>query len=70
MAGLVEGNKELSRLVFGTLELRDWHDAGNATVRLQVLAAVAPTLAGHDRPTFSREYRRAWSDIAETIAWH
>ena len=66
VAGLVEGNKELSRLVFGTLGLRDWHDAGNATERLQVLAAVAPTLAGHDRPTFSREYRRAWSDIAET----
>ena len=68
LAGLVEGSEDLSKLVFGTLGLRDWHDEGTATERLEALAAVAPALAGHDRPAFRREYRRAWFDVAETDA--
>ncbi len=68
LAGLVEGSEDLSKLVFGTLGLRDWHDEGTATERLEVLAAVAPALAGHDRPAFRREYRRAWFDVAQTDA--
>ena len=66
VAGLVEGSEELADLVFGVLELREWHSPDTAPERLRALAVVAPSLATHDRQGFRREYRRAWLDLSNT----
>ena len=63
---LVEGSQELANLVFGeALQLRDWQASDTAMGRLRALAAVAASLAPHDRRDFHREYRRAWNDFAD-----
>ena len=68
-ATLVEGTQELADLVFGqTVGIGDWRGKGTELDRLRALAVVAPALALHDRRDFHREYRRVWTDFANTDA--
>ena len=60
-------SKELTELAFSKyLGLRDWQSQDTAVDRLRDLAAISTTLASNERPTFRREYQRAWADVVET----
>lgn len=66
LADLSDGDG-LSELAFGdALGLRDWQSQSTAVERLRDLADVATGLSSNDRPTFRKEYRRAWQDVVET----
>jgi len=59
-------NSALADLVFSNaIGLRDWQSNTTAVDRLSDLATVAGDLASKERPTFRREYQRAWSDVVE-----
>ncbi len=60
-------SKELTELAFSEyLGLRDWQSQDTAVDRLRDLADISTTLASNERPTFRREYQRAWADVVET----
>ena len=62
IADLAEEDK-LAELVFGEdLRFKDWQSRNTAVDRLRDLAAICPMLASNERPTFRREYQRAWAD--------
>ena len=62
-------NPELAAVMFGNdVGLRDWQDKTTAVARLSYLPTIAADIASHDRPTFRREYQRAWEDVADTHA--
>jgi len=62
-------NSELADFAFSeAIGLRDWQDKETATDRLAGLAEVVANLASNDRPTFRREYQRAWLEVVETDA--
>lgn len=59
-------SKELAELAFDEhLGLQDWQSQDTAVDRLRDLAAISTTLASNERPTFCREYQRAWGDVVE-----
>lgn len=61
-------SKELTELAFSKyLGLRDWQSQDTAVDRLRDLAAISTTLASNERPTFRREYKRAWGDVVKTV---
>ncbi|MGF6409391.1 sacsin N-terminal ATP-binding-like domain-containing protein [Paraburkholderia sp. MM5482-R1] len=55
--------EELAKLAFSkALGLRDWLNPATAIERLRDLAAATAGLASNDRPTFRKEYQRAWEE--------
>ena len=59
-------SKELAELAFDEhLGLQDWQSQDTAVDRLRDLAAISTTLASNERPTFRREYQRAWGDVVD-----
>ncbi len=59
-------SKDLAELAFDEhLGLQDWQSQDTAVDRLRDLAAISTTLASNERPTFRREYQRAWGDVVE-----
>ena len=60
-------HSELADFVFSdAVGIQDWQSAGTAVGRLSYLATIAAELASNDRPTFRKEYQRAWYEVAET----
>ena len=60
-------HSELADLIFSeAVGVQDWQIASTAVERLSYLATIATDLASNERPTFYREYQRAWHEAAET----
>jgi hypothetical protein len=60
-------DSELADFIFSeTVGVQDWQIASTAVGRLSYLATIATDLASNERPTFHREYQRAWHEVAET----
>jgi Domain of unknown function (DUF3883) len=60
-------HSELADFVFSeAVGVQDWQIASTTVGRLSYLATIAADLASNERPTFHREYQRAWHEAAET----
>jgi hypothetical protein len=57
----------LAKLLFSeVVGLQDWQSKESAVARLRCLATIVSSLSSNDRPTFRREYQRAWLEVVET----
>ena len=65
---LIESDEHEDIAFSNSVGLRDWQEKETGVERLIELAIVATNLTSNDRPTFRREYQRAWLDVVETKA--